>query len=404
MKPLTYIRVWLRDTWRIFKSELSGVVHDGGVMIIFLVGGLCYPLLYNVIYYNGVLEDTPVAVVDMAGCKESRRYLQKVDATRELRVAYRCMNMLEAEQLMRERKVNGILYFPSDFGEKLARMETATLSVYADMSSFLYYKNLLMGVNYVMLDELGEIQVERYAASGLGVQEANQQVKPVLYEENMPYNRTMSYTLFFLSAALLLVLQQTMFYGMSIRVGTMREENRSFASLPDRLAGRGVGRVVLGRGAVYALIYLAIGLFVVYLVPAMFGFPQRGNYFDLLTLLLFYLLACVFFCTAWSSLITRRETVFSMLLFISPVALFLTGFSWPECAFPVFWKYFAYLFPSTFGCRAFIDLNSAGADLTAIRPELIGLTVQAVVYYAVSCIAVHVENWLLHRRGAAAAA
>ena len=134
-----YIRLWLRDFWGIFTHELKTIFCDGGVLIIFFVAGLGYPLLYNLVYRNGILEDTPIAVVDRADCSESRRYIRKVDATRELSVAYRCTDMEQARRLMEERKVNGIIYFPADFGERLARMETAKLSVYADMSSFLYY-------------------------------------------------------------------------------------------------------------------------------------------------------------------------------------------------------------------------------------------------------------------------
>ncbi|MBO4791879.1 MAG: hypothetical protein J5592_06295, partial [Clostridia bacterium] len=46
-------------------------------------------------------------------------------ATREVRVAARCVNMAEAERLMQERKVNGIILFPSDFGDRLAGGRTA---------------------------------------------------------------------------------------------------------------------------------------------------------------------------------------------------------------------------------------------------------------------------------------
>ena len=37
-------------------------------MIIFVVAGFLYPILYNFVYRNGILEDTPIAVVDDAAC------------------------------------------------------------------------------------------------------------------------------------------------------------------------------------------------------------------------------------------------------------------------------------------------------------------------------------------------
>jgi len=393
-----YIRQWFKDMWGIFTHELKDIFRDGGVMIIFTIGALGYPLLYSLIYHNGVLEDTPIAVVDMADCAASRRYIREVDATRELEIKAKCMNMEEAERLMQKRKVNGIMYFPEDFGDKLARNETAKLSIYADMSSFLYYKNLLMGANFVMLHEIGDIQMERYQAAGMTEQEAYQLTKPIPYEENLPYNKAFSYLIFFLSAALMLVIQQTMFYGMSMITGTMRENNHSFASLPSTLQGNGVGRVVWARGMAYGLLYMIIGIYVAYLVPAIAGLPQRGNYWDIMLMLLFYVTDCVFFSMTWSAFIKRRETVFILLLFISPVCMFLTGFSWPVEAFPAFWKYFSYIFPSTFGCQAFINLNTAGGDLGTVRELMSAMVIQGSIYCLLAHVATFVENWEIRHK------
>ena len=123
------LKKWFGDAVLICRRELKRIVTDGGVMLIFCVAGLGYPLLYNCIYHNGILEDTPVAVVDESRSVHSRRYIRKVDATRELRVARKCATMTEAEELMRQRKVKGVIYFPEDFGRDIDECRTATLSI-----------------------------------------------------------------------------------------------------------------------------------------------------------------------------------------------------------------------------------------------------------------------------------
>ena len=305
MKKNSYARMWFQDFWGIFTHELRQIFTDSGVMVIFFLAGLAYPILYNFMYLNGILNETPIAIVDNADCSASRRFAREVDATRECRIKYHCVNVDEAQTLMKEGKIRGYLYFPSDFGEKLARMETATLSAYADMSSFLYYKNILMAANQVMLHEVGSIQMERYAATGFSGIQAESLIQAIPYEENNPYNRAFSYSLFLLSAILLVIVQQTLFYGMSMLVGTAREENRSFALLPDKLEGHGVGRVVLGRGMAYWLIYMGISMYIAFIIPAMFGIPQRGNYWDILLLLLFFVTDCVMFSMTWTARLVR---------------------------------------------------------------------------------------------------
>lgn len=390
-----YLHNWIRDFWEIFMHEMRLIFRDEGVLVIFFLAGLAYPLLYNVIYLNGIVEETPIAVVDNADCAESRDFIRQVDATRECKVAYHCVNMEEAEALMQERKAHGILYFDSEYGRKLAHNETAVISLYADMCSFLYFKNDLIATNQVMLHKLEDIQVNRYMESGLTKREAEAFVKAIPYEENNPYNNAFSYSIFLISAILFVIIQQTMFYGMSLLVGTMREENRSFAMLPDSLSGLGVGRVILGRGLAYWLIYMFIGIYIATIVPEIFGIPQRGDFWEVLLLLLFFVTDCVVFCFAWSTFITRRESVFLLFLFISPVCLFLTGFSWPVTAFPQFWKYFSYLFPTTFGCQGFININTAGGGLASAEIQFLAMTVQIIVYYCFACLAIYVENWIL---------
>lgn len=393
-----FIKTWLRDWWDIFCHELKQIFSDGGVLLIFFVAGLAYPLLYNVVYLNGILSDTPVAVVDDADCSDSRRFIREIDATREVEVAAKCVNMAEAEQLMRERKVNGIVYFPRDFGEKLARNETAKLSLYADMSSFLYYKNAMIATNFVMLHEIGQIQMERYSLAGMTEQDASQVIKPVGYEDNNPFNRAFNYSFFLISAILMIIIQQTMFYGMSLLVGTQRERNHSFASLPDKLEGHGMVRVVLGRGGAYWLLYLGIGMYIAFIVPAIFGLPQRGQFGDILAMLLFFITDCVFFSMTWSTLITRRESVFLLFLAMSPICLFLTGCSWPTVAFPGFWKAFSYIFPSTFGVQGYINLSTAGGDITAAGSQMRIMILQTIIYFGTACACIFAENWVIRHK------
>ena len=358
---------WISDWYSIFIRELRHIFSDSGVMVIFFLAGLAYPLLYGLIYSNGSVDDMPVAVVDRSGSSSSRQFVRDLDATRELSVAFSCAEMPEAEKLLQQRKVKGIVMIPEDFDDRLAQMQQATVSTYADMSSFLYYKNLTMGANQVMLSTMHDIQTERFSAAGYSPQQVSQLVSPLRYEENIPYNRTFSYGIFFLSAVLLIV------------------------------NGHGISRTVMGRGAAYWLIYMAIGTYGAALVPRIFSLPQNCSFADIFVLLLFYVSACVVFSFTFSTVIRRRETVFVLFLFMSPICLFLTGFSWPVTSFPGFWRVFSYIFPSTFAVQAFINMNTAGAGLAMAAPQIAALTIQIIVYYILSCLAVFVENRLIHR-------
>ena len=365
-----YIKTFWNDFWRMFRHEFKAVFKDSGVIVIFFIAGLGYPLLYNMIYANGTLEDVPVVVVDHADCAESRRYAREVDATREVRISGYCATMQEAEKLMQERRCHGIIYFPSDFGTSIAMKEQATVGIYCDMGSFFYYKNLMTAANLVMLDEMSRISPV---------------AKPMSFEENNPYNRSNAFNFFFITAALMLVIQQTMFYGMGMLAGTRREEKKGMIHGTS-------GRMVLSRGAVYWLVYMMIGMYIVYLVPLLFNIPMVTDFTTALIFLCIYVTACVFFSMAFSTFVRHRETPIVALLFLTLPELFMTGFSWPQACFPKFWDMFSYIFPSTFGTRAYINLAGAGASLESIAPLLKILLIQTVVYFTISLAAAKMEQ------------
>ena len=387
----TYLGRWFRDVWGIFVNELRMILKDNGVMLIFCFAGLVYPLLYNWIYGYGVVDEMPVAVVDLSGGSYSRRYVRELDATRECAVAYDCGSLEEARGLLEGQKVHGIVLIPADFDEKLNRMEQAVVSTYADMSTFLYYKNMTLATNQVMLDEVHRIQTERYAAAGYVGEDAVQLIEPVQYDSFLQYNPTISFTMFFVYMAMMMILQQVMFYGSSTLAGTLREEGRSFATLTENLSGHGMGRIVLGRGFAYYLIFIFLGVYGTLLVPYLFHLPMHAPWWEVLVLLLFYVADIIFFSFTWSSAIAKRETVLVLLLFVTPIAVFLTGFTWPTSNFPVFWKVLSYVFPSTFGCRGFMTLCNSGT-LEAIAPEIRALTIQTVSYFVLASVAARVES------------
>ena len=394
---MLYLKSAFEDFRFIFAREMKLVLKDPGVLLIFFAACLAYPLLYSYVYSNGLYDDMPVAVVDNADCSASRNFIREVDATREVRIEYKCVNMAEAQQLMQERKVKGIMLFPSDFGVKAARGGTAVISLYCDMSSFFYYKNLLMGANRVMLQELSDIKIVRSTSLGLTEQEALQYVQAMPYEENNPYNPAFAYNIFLLSVIFFVMIQQTMFYGMSLVGGTLYERKKSFYELPGTGRGRGALRYVFGRGLVYVLIYALLGLYISMIVPAIFGIvPQRGEFWHVEALTMLFVVDCAAFSMVWSSLSLRRESVFLLFLFMSPICVFLTGTSWPAFAMPKFWKLFSYAFPTTFGCQAYININTAGTGFNGAADQIIAMLLQTMAYMAIACAAA----WFTSRKRA----
>jgi ABC-2 type transport system permease protein len=81
-----------------------------------------------------------------------------------------------------------------------------------------------------------------------------------------------------------------------------------------------------------------------------------------------------------------RENVMLLVVFISVPLLFLSGVSWPQSNIPGAWQGVSWLFPSTFGIRAFLRLNTMGASVSDVLPELRYLWIQAAAYFGSACL------------------
>lgn len=377
------MRLNLYDIWTALSAEVRHVFSDSTVLLIFFIAPLLYPLIFCYMYKTENVENLPVAVVDEAVCSESKRFIHKLDATPEINVEYKCCNMHEAQELLKDNEIHAIFYFPKDFSQRLASMQTARIGVFADMSSFYYYKAALLGSNAVLIDEMHTIELQRYAMEGLTGEDAKIQLQPISDEEITAFNPTGGYGSFFLPALFVLVVHQTLFLGICLLCGDARENKRSLKNIPARLRTRSIHRVAIGRALCYLLIYTPIIIMTMWFIPRWFQLPQLGNLYTILIFMLPFLLAVIFFGMTMGNLFVRQKlSPMLCFAFFSLVLFFLTGMVWPQCSIPKFWLWFSYLFPSTPGVQGFIKVSSMGASLADVRSEYLALWIQAAAYFA----------------------
>ena len=360
-----------------FVEELKCIFRDPGVITIFIVASIAYPLIYKTIYWNEQITNVPVAVVDLSNSPQSRAFLHRWNATPDIRLTHTCTSMAEAEQLLRDQKVHGIIYFPRDFANQLADpLGQAHISLYCDMSSFLYMKAIYLSCNQVMLEDMRNIQVDRYEQIGVGKEFAWALVQDAPYHETALFTPTGGYGSFLIPAVLVLIIHQTLFFGICMLGGTARDENRENFGI----------RSLIGRSLAYFLIYYALGAILLGFYPRLFDIPHIGSIGDILLLLIPYLLAVIFFSLCVSVFIRNRESGLVLLISSSLIFLFLAGISWPKEMIPDEWWYLACCVPYTFGSHAFIHINSMGASLATTDMEFVALCIQTVAYFLLACI------------------
>lgn len=372
------------DTAYIWRQEMKQVMRDEGVLIFFIIVPIAYPLLYSWIYNNETVREVPVAVVDYSHSQLSREFIRECNASPDVHVAYYANDLDDAKSLVSRQLVKGIYLIPEDFASNISRMKQGTVSVYCDMALMLTYKAIYQTA-MVVSQRMGA-KIKAKLSGNYTKREDMVTLQPLAYDDVPVFNPGGGYGSGILPAVLMLILQQTLVLGIGLAAGTARERNRYSDLIPVHPAYSGIYRIVGGKALCYLMIYAVMGAYLSMVVPRLFSFPCLAHWQDLLLMMIPYILACIFFGMTVSCLVRYRENVMLLMVFVSVPLLFLTGVSWPQSNIPGAWQGVSWLFPSTFGARAYIRLNSMGATLNDVLPELRYLWIQAAAYFGVTCL------------------
>lgn len=386
----------LQDACYIWRKEMTQVVKDEGVLIFFVFVPLVYPLLYSWIYNNEVVREVPVCVVDQSHSHLSREFIRMCDASPDVHVKYYAQDLDEAKSLVSRQLVKGIYLIPSSFAEDVYGLKRGVVSVYCDMSLMLTYKAIFQTAQMVTMEMGNELKTMlggRYTAREEAIA-----TRPLDYEDVPIFSPAGGYGSSILPAVLMLILQQTLVLGIGLSAGTARDENpyRSLIPVGDSRYEH-TFPIVLGKSMCYLMVFMVMGAWLSVAVPRLFHFPQLATAGSLLCLMVPYILACTFFGMMVSCTVKYRENVMLIVVFVSVPLLFLTGVSWPQSSIPSYWQGVSWLFPSTFGARAYIRLNSMGADISDVMPELRILWIQAVCYFVLTLCVYRFQFFMARR-------
>lgn len=386
----------------IVSQEFRTIGTSYAILLVLMGGIFLYGLLYNYMYAPNIVTDTPVAVVDNSHSSLSRQYIRWLDATPQAEIYAQAMNFIEAREWMKERKVEGILYLPHDFDNRVFQGREAVFSLYATTDAFLYFEALQKASSKVMLaindayrpDATVFLPPQGLLAVALA--------KPVNVSGTALYNVTEGYGSYLIPAVMMIIIFQTLL----MVIGMVTGDEYGKSPLPSgyvpatgfRADGRYLWgsaiRLVAGKSFVYCGLYAVFAFFLLGLLPHFFSIPNIGNGLYIVILLIPYLMATSFLGLAASRYFTDSEAPLLMIAFFSVGLIFLSGVSYPLELMPWYWQAAHYILPAAPGTLAFVKLNSMGASMADIRPEYITLWMQVVVYF---CLAVWVYKEKVQR-------
>ncbi|MFA5404998.1 MAG: ABC transporter permease [Ignavibacteria bacterium] len=363
----------LKSYWKVLRRELSLITHDKDIIIIILIAPIFYALFYNSIYINKTEKDVPVAVVDMDNSAFSRNFIRRLDAHELASVNTVTGDVCEAQRLLNQMKVQGVIIISKDAEINLQLKKGTTLVANLNTTRFLVSNDINKAVNEVAFSFGNEYRQIYFQNIGYNSNEAKELIEPVKGDIRPMFNTVETYGEFLIPGLLALILHQTLMIGLSESVAKEREEKK-LKELYDA-SGRNTLIAIAGKGTFYFLMFGAYAYFFYVVTFSMFKINFLGSVSAVIVMTALLIISAIFFCIIISSFFKKKILSLQLLAFTSYPIFLISGYVYPFHSLPVFLQYVANCLPTTPYLSAFVRLTQCGADWSNIMPQFYHLLI-----------------------------
>lgn len=346
-----------------FVATWHGVLTTRTLLSTTLLAVVLYAFYYPAPYAHETAQRLPVIVVDQAGSAFSRAVVRDLDATRAMTVAGVVTDLAQARAQMRRGEADGIILLtPGLERQALTGAPGAGVAVWVNATYLLRASTIGAAVTAVLRD----IATERLVQGGQRARAG----PPVTVVRAALFNPTGGYKGYVFPAVAVIIVQQTLLFGVAIFIG-MRRRARDWR----------MGHAeFFGSWAAFTSMGILSSLFLFGLMFWLQGVPLEQNMAGMLAVVPVFS-AAVAGAGLWiGSVLDCGERAMVILGPTSVPFFFLTGTAWPLGQMPRFLQAIAYLIPSTAGVHTFVPLNQMGATLADVRGD-IGVLVALTVGY-----------------------
>lgn len=217
------------NTLAVLRREIYRVARQPMYWLLTVILPIVAFAFFAVLLYKGVARDIPIAVVDQDNSTLSRKVTQMIDATPTAWVAYGVQGMEEAERLMLQGKVMGIVLIPDFFEKNILNNSQTHLESYLTGTNITVNGLLAKDLQTTVTTFTAGIQLQLLMKQGLTEKQAMAQLMPVRFDKHVLFNPHINYG-YYLSPSfmpmmlLIFTIMATIFViGSELKNGTARE-------------------------------------------------------------------------------------------------------------------------------------------------------------------------------------
>lgn len=374
----TFLAVVLNELKQIFRiKEVTSVLIMGLVTYFFF-----YPIPYN----NEEVRDVPIAVMDQNQTTMSRELLRNLDATDSLKIVDEVENIGEAKELLKQRKIYGIIVIPFDFEQNILKGHRDAVVFYGDASYVMIYNSAATAVSSVVMAMNRDILVDKQIAMGVDPAIAMGNSAPFNPVNVQLFNPQAGYATYIIPPAYVLILHQSIWLGIMLACVLSRRSQFDLDLVKNSTLSIGqLGFATLFGKYIAYLFYASFAYWIFMLfAPYWYQLPRLSSIMDLAVFGFFFLSAVIMLALSASVLFKKMDNLFLLVLPFSMIFFFFSGMSWPQYLMPDLFLVLARILPSTSSIEGLVHLNQMGATLEHVKSQLMNLIALIAVYGAIA--------------------
>jgi ABC-2 type transport system permease protein len=364
------------------KREVEIIRNDTNVITIVLLAPLFYAFFMGTIFQNKIEHDVPIVVVDEDGSGQSRELIRRLDATQMLAVHDVTTNYDLAKEKIYSTEAYGIIYIPRDYEISLKSGHGVTIKLYLNTCRFLVSNDINKAVSEVSFSIGNDVRMRYFEMKGFGFDQAKEIVEPLRDNLYLLFNPILSYGDFLLPGVLILILQQTLLFGLSGSVAREREE-KTLNKLWNE-SNREAATVIIGKGLYYFLLFAAYALFFYVISYSILRVQFTGSLGAVAVMTVIFLMAVICYTFIVASFFRSKLVAIQVLSITSYPLFLLSGVTWPIIAMPIPLQIITQFLPSTPYMNAVVRVTQMGAGWQHVYIDLVHLVILCCIGFVVA--------------------
>lgn len=339
--------------WGIVQREVARMLSKPVYVFCMVVAPLIGYLFFTTLMGKGLPMDIPVGVVDEDNTSITRQVLRNLDAFQQTAIVKQYANFGDAREAMQRGDIYAFYYIPKGTTELALSSKQPKVSFYTNAAylipASLEYRDMKMMAELAS----GAIARQTLYAKGYTDDQVMGILQPIKMEMHAIGNPGLNYSIYLsnilLPAMLMLLIMQVTIYAIHSEV----KDGTSQRWL--ELANGNFYKALAGKLLPQLMVWIVMGATYLVVLYAYWDFPLKSGLWpmalDSLLLIVVSQAFGVFLCELLPSL----RWALSIATLWGVLSFPISGFSFPQLAFPAPLRSLSYLFPLRYYYLIYVD-------------------------------------------------